>query len=228
MLEEYEQQQIKKQVNRLHEEQQQITRLYEEGKKLYEAMNYDQASEVLSDVVWSYYAKDEIRENAFKMLKAMAIDNGLAKSKCGEIYAEGGLGWIERFSLILNGFTIVEPDYKIATDYFDEAIKRGIVEAAEEAVKLYYPEHFRHKEYANTRKSLEYCIKGIRMGSSYCLWKMFEYFNYEEIYPRELMKMMLSNEDNRAMAYAEMLDKRGFFDKLYQTYLERENELRRN
>lgn len=146
---------------------------YITGLKLFEERKYDKAVELLGEVVWSYTAGDQMRQDAFRLLKSMADSgNTLAQCKCGSIYSEGGRGTAKpeiysngfRFHAMLEGFQVVERDYKIATYYYDEAIKGGSAEAAFAAYYMYSPLlDFSHASWKDQRKSLQYFVKYIRL-----------------------------------------------------------------
>ena len=163
-----------------------------------------------------------MRQNAFSLLKTMADSgNTRAQCKCASIYEEGGRGWCdpefnlngERSRIILNGFQIVEVDYEKAAYYYDEAIKCGNADAAYYASRMYLAGFDSlNASLKDQWKSLQYLIKGIKLGSQMCIDdNMRMYFCCDDEMINKFRQLLFENRDEEAKEYLQWLIDNGYF-----------------
>lgn len=147
--------------------------------------------------------------------------NTRAQCECGNIYENGGMSRRDTeinvngkvLRVALRGFVIVEKDVKKATYYYDEATKGGCADAAWYAAKMYAADFNNFPEtHTDQRKSLEYCIKGIKMGSRLCLNdSMRTYFCCDDEKINTFRQLLLKDRDEEAEEYLQWLIDNGYF-----------------
>ena len=197
---------------------------------------HDDAARALGDIIWSGKTEEEDRKKAFETLIIMAAcGNGQAQFECGRIYYECETFWNSQNPAFqarvpdpvkIDGAGLVEPDYRIATYYLDAAIENGIGEAAAHAAYLYRPDFslYYHNAYdsidlrhsrnlwANRRKAIEYCIKGIRLGAPRCNGSLRRFVGSKHSKVTEKLYTLISEgSDEEIRAYLDELEENGFF-----------------
>ena len=200
----------------------------------YRGKEHDDAAMKLGDEIWSRRTEEENRKKAFHTLTVMAaLGNGRAQFECGRIYYECETFWNHQNPafrarvpdpLKINGAGLVDPDYRIATYYLDAAIRNGIKEAADHAAYLYHPDfhylddyyfgmEFPHDRFlwANRRKAVEYCIKGIKLKSQYCYGRLHRFVGKNSEVPEKLYTLISEGSEEEIKEFLDELEVNGFF-----------------